>query len=31
MVAGRHTALVTCRPCAEMMREPLSVSGAALS
>ena len=31
MVAGRHTALVTCRPCAVMMSEPLSVSGAWLS
>jgi hypothetical protein len=31
IVAGRHTALVTCRPCAVMMRDPLSVSGAALS
>jgi hypothetical protein len=31
IVAGRQTALVTCRPSAVMMREPLSVSGAALS
>ena len=31
MVAGRHTAPVMCRPCAEMMSDPLSVSGAALS
>lgn len=31
MVAGRHTALVMCRPSAEMMREPLSVSGAVSS
>jgi hypothetical protein len=30
-VAGRHAALVMRRPCAEMMRAPLSVSGAALS
>ena len=30
-VAGRHAALVMCRPCAEMIRAPLSVSGAALS
>jgi hypothetical protein len=31
MVAGRHTAPVTCRPTAVMMRDPLSVSGAAVS
>lgn len=31
MVAGRHTAPVMCRPWAETMSDPLSVSGAALS
>ena len=31
MVAGRHTALMMCRPWAEMISDPLSVSGAALS
>ena len=31
MVAGRHTATVMCRPWAETMSDPLSVSGAALS
>lgn len=31
MVAGRHTALVMCRPCAVRMSDPLSVSGAWLS
>ena len=31
MVAGRQTAPVICLPWAEMMSDPLSVSGAALS
>lgn len=31
MVAGRHTALVMCRPSAVMTRDPLSVSGAVSS
>ena len=31
MVAGRHTAPVMWRPCAVMISEPLSVSGAVLS
>ena len=31
IVAGRHTALVMCRPSTDTMSDPLSVSGAALS